>query len=74
MRKITMQQTREVLWLYLLANLSSQKIQGTTGVARTTVQDYIKRCNASDISSVEILNSLSDDALNEKLFGIPLVK
>ncbi|MDF1875632.1 IS21 family transposase [Sulfurimonas sp. SAG-AH-194-I05] len=74
MRKITMQQTREVLRLYLLANLSSRKIQGATGVARTTVQDYIKRCNASDISSVEILDSLNDDALNEKLFGIPLTQ
>jgi len=74
MRKITMQQTREVLRLYLLANLSSRKIKGATGVARSTVQDYIKRCKASDISSVEILNSLNDDALNEKLFGIPLTQ
>ena len=69
-----MKQTREILRLYLLANLSSRKIQGATGVARTTVQDYIKRCSASDISSVEILESLNDDALNEKLFGTTLTQ
>ncbi len=64
-----MKQAREVLRLYLLANLSSRKIQGATGVARTTVQDYIKRCEASDIRSVEILDSLNDDTLQVKLFG-----
>jgi transposase len=69
-----MKQTREVLRLYLLADLSSRKIQGATGVARTTIQDYIKRCKASDISSVEILESINDDTLNEKLFGVPLTQ
>lgn len=63
-----MRQTREVLRLYLLADLSSRKIQGATGVARTTVQDYIKRCKASDITSAS-LDMLDDDALRVKLFG-----
>ena len=63
-----MKQTREVLRLYLLADLSSRKIQGATGVARTTVQDYIKRCKQSDITS-ETLMTLNDDVLREKLFG-----
>lgn len=67
-----MKQIREVLRLYLLTNLSSRKIQGATGVARTTIQDYIKRCKSSEIDSVLILESLNDDALNEKLFGISL--
>ncbi len=65
-----MKQIREVLRLYLLTNLSSRKIQGATGVARSTIQEYIKRCTASDITSVSILESLSDDTLNEKLFGV----
>ncbi len=69
MRKIDMKQIREILRLHLLANLSARKIQGATGVARTTVQEYIKRCNESDISSIEILDSLNDEALNQKLFG-----
>jgi len=63
-----MRQIREVLRLYLLADLSSRKIQGATGVAKTTVQDYIKRCKASDITSAS-LDALNDDALSVKLFG-----
>ena len=47
--KINMKRIREVLRLHLLANLSARKISGATGVARTTVQEYIKRCNESDI-------------------------
>jgi len=43
MRKIDMKQVREVLRLHLIANLSARKIQGATGVARTMVQEYIKR-------------------------------
>lgn len=69
MRILSMKKVREVLRLHLLANLSARKIQGATGVARTTVQDYIKRSNLCDIHSVDILNSLNDDVLQEKLFG-----
>ena len=65
-----MKQIREVLRLYLLADLSSRKIQGATGVARTTVQDYIKRCNQSNITT-ESLGRLNDDELSIKLFGNP---
>jgi len=63
-----MKQTREVLRLYLLADLSSRKIQGATGVARTTVQDYIRRCKESDLTFEE-MDCLHDDALSIKLFG-----
>jgi predicted DNA-binding protein YlxM (UPF0122 family) len=63
-----MKQTREVLRLHLLANLSSRKIKGATGVAKTTVQDYIRRCKESDITS-ETLSVLNDDELRVKLFG-----
>lgn len=73
MRKIDMKQIREVLRLHLLANLSARKIQGATGVARTTIQEYTKRCNESDISSYEMLTSLNDETLNQKLFGIASV-
>ena len=65
-----MKQIREVLRLHLLANLSARKIQGATGVARTTIQEYLKRCNESDISSYEMLTSLNDETLNQKLFGV----
>jgi len=63
-----MKQTREVLRLHLLADLSSRKIQGATGVARTTVQDYIKRCKANGLT-LELMEQLDDDALSIKLFG-----
>jgi len=64
-----MKQTREVLRLHLLAGLSPRKIQGATGVARTTVQDYIKRCNANGLT-LEWMEQLDDDALRIKLFGV----
>jgi len=64
-----MKQIREVLRLHLIANLSARKIQGATGIARTTVQEYIKRCKESKIYSYEEVVNLSDDKLNEKLFG-----
>jgi transposase len=70
MRIISMKQTREVLRLHLLASLSSRKIKSATGVARTTVQDYIRRCDASDITA-KSLQSLNDDELSIKLFGEP---
>ena len=53
----------------IITNLSTRKIQGATGVARTTVQEYIKRCKESGIYSYEELTNLSDDSLNKKLFG-----
>ena len=65
-----MKQIREILRLHLIANLSARKIQGATGVARTTVQEYIKRCNESDIASYEMLVNLNDETLNQKLFGV----
>ena len=64
-----MKQIREVLRLHLAMGLSSRKIQGATGVARTTIQDYIKRCNDSGIKTVASLDALDDDGLSIKLFG-----
>jgi len=68
MRILPMKQTREVLRLYLLSGLSSRKIQRATGVARTTVQDYIKRCQAGGLT-LEEMNHLDDDALSLRLFA-----
>ena len=62
-----MKQIREVLRLYLMMEMSSRKIRGATGVARTTIQDYIKRCDTSRLTTQE-LASLDDDALQRKLF------
>ena len=51
-----MKSIREVLRLYLLANLSARKIQGATGVARTTVQEYIKQKLNLDENEIKICN------------------
>ena len=69
MRILSMKQIREVLRLHLLAQLSSRKIQGATGVARTTIQDYILRCKKANIISVDELIQIDDDTLYLKLFG-----
>ena len=63
-----MKQVREVLRLHLMMQLSSRKIQGATGVARSTIQDYIKRLKESDIT-LESLSDMNDNILEEKLFG-----
>jgi len=63
-----MKKVREVLRLHLGMQLSSRKIKGATGVAKTTVQEYIKRYNETEISLNE-LDEMNDDTLRLKLFG-----
>lgn len=63
-----MKKVREVLRLHLMMQLSARKIKGATGVARTTVQDYIKRCDETDIT-IDTLDTMNDETLQEKLFG-----
>jgi len=67
MRILSMKKVREVLRLHLLMQFSSRKIQGATGVARTTIQDYIKRCNEANIL-IDKLDKINDDELKLKLF------
>ena len=64
-----MKQVREVLRLHILVSLSSRAIQGATSVAKSTIQDYIKRYKASDINSFETMNQMNDALLHQKLFG-----
>ena len=68
MRILSMKKVREVLRLYLGMQLSPRKIKGATGVARTTVQEYIKRCDMTDIT-IDKLDAMNDDTLELKLFG-----
>jgi transposase len=68
MRIISMKKVREVLRLHLMMQLSPRKIKGATGVARTTVQDYIKRCDETGIT-IDELDAINDDTLQLKLFG-----
>lgn len=62
-----MKQVRDVLRLHSVMNLSLRRIQGATGVAKSTISDYIKRFTTSSLS-IEQVNILNDDELKLKLF------
>ena len=61
MRNLSMKKVREVLRLYIVAGLSSRAIKGATSVARSTIQEYIKRYKASGIDSFESLDASKND-------------
>jgi transposase len=63
-----MKQVRDVLKLHSVMNLSLRRIEGATGVAKSTISDYIKRFKASGLR-IEQVNAIDDDALRLKLFG-----
>lgn len=67
MRIIPMKKVRDVLGLYCNIKLSLRQIQGATGVAKSTISDYIKRFQASGLD-IEQINVINDDALHVKLF------
>lgn len=62
-----MKQVRDILRLHTIMGLSIRKIQGATGVARSTVADYIKRSQELGLT-LEQIDILNDDALRLKLF------
>ncbi|MBV5278533.1 MAG: helix-turn-helix domain-containing protein [Campylobacteraceae bacterium] len=62
-----MKKVREVLRLHIIMKFSVRKIQTASGVARSTVQDYVKRLKSSNLTADEI-DTLDDDALRFKLF------
>lgn len=62
-----MRQVRDVIKLHSDMGLSLRKIEGATGVARSTIGDYIKRFKSLDLSLEEI-DKLDDDSLKLKFF------
>lgn len=62
-----MKQVREIIRLHSIMKLSIRKIEGATGVARSTVGDYIKRFKELSLSAEQI-DILNDDVLRLKLF------
>ena len=63
-----MKQVRDVLRLHSVMNLSLRRIEGATGVAKSTISDYIKRFKASGLH-IEQINVIDDDVLRLKLFA-----
>ena len=68
MRIISMKSAQKIIKLHVSMGLSVRKIQGATGVARSTVSDYIKRFKASTLS-IEQIDAMDDDELRLCLFG-----
>ncbi len=63
-----MKKIREVLELHVKMNLSSRKVERSTGVPRSTVLDYASRFKKSKIN-IDELDSIDDEQLHSKLFG-----
>lgn len=63
-----MRRIREVLRLTFELGLNDTQLASGPGIARTTVQDYLRRISASGISHEQLL-TLDDAALEERLFG-----
>ncbi len=62
-----MKLVRDIMKLHSDMGLSIRKIQGATGVAKSTVADYIRRFNELGLSTQQI-NVLDDDALRLQFF------
>ena len=61
-----MKLVRNIIKLHSDMGLSIRKIQGATGVAKSTVADYIKRFDKSGLS-IEQINLMDDDTLRSHL-------
>lgn len=62
-----MKQVRDIVKLHSDMGLSIRKIQGATGVAKSTVADYVKRFKELGLSPQQI-DALDDDSLRLKFF------
>ena len=63
-----MRRIREVLRLKFEMGLSDSEVARGVGVARSTVQDHLRRIAASGMSPQELM-ALDDAALDERVFG-----
>ena len=62
-----MKLVRDIIKFHSDMGLSIRRIQGATGVAKSTVADYIRRFNELGLSTQQI-NVLDDDALRQQFF------
>jgi len=67
MRITPMKKIREVLELHVKMNLSSRKVERSTGVPRSTVLDYASRFKIAGLS-IDELDTIDDEQLQLKLF------
>lgn len=67
MRILSMKSVRDIVKLHSDMDLSIRKIQGATGVAKSTVADYVKRFKELGLSPQQI-DALDDDSLRLQFF------
>ena len=63
-----MKKIREVLELHIKLKLSARKVQGITGVPRSTILDYASRFKISGLN-IDELDSMYDEQIHSNLFG-----
>lgn len=66
--RTVMRRVREVLRLKFELGLNDSEVARGTGVARSTVQDHLRRIAASGMNHEQLM-ALDDAALDERLFG-----
>ena len=62
-----MRRIREVLRLKFNLGLSDSQVASGAGIARATVQDYLRRIAATGLDHEQLL-ALGDEALDQRLF------
>ena len=62
-----MRRIREVLRLKFNLGLNDSQVASSAGVARATVQDYLRRIAATGLDHEQLL-ALGDEALDQRLF------
>lgn len=68
MQRIDMNTLKEVLRLKYISGLSNRQIQTLTGVSKSSISNYCKSFERSEIEIAELL-VLEDSILEEKLYG-----
>jgi len=63
-----MRRIKECLRLYHEAGMNQSQLSRSLSIARSTVQDYLKRFSKSGLSWSEALD-MTDDVLESRLFG-----
>ena len=66
-KRLSMRKIREILRLYFNCKLSVNKIHESIGVARSTIDDHLRRAKAEGLSW-PLPNELDDDGLEKMLF------
>ena len=65
--RLSMRQVKRVFYLHFIERKSQGLIAQATGLGKTTVGDYLRRLNKSDLSGWSQIESLGDEELEQRL-------